>query len=315
MQFDNADYDGLTAAGFAHIEITVIAYVLAQSAVSITSADIKEAVISKGSIIVTVIFWDNITDATVSDLAGLISAAPVSLVLNSTHTTGTASTLLMSTVSAQSAPVASAQDQNEGLGGGAIAGIVVGVLLAIALVAAVSCVLIHRRARNSTRGPSADVNAIGRRMSTSNEVGPSIIDEASSADGIRRDSIQAEEPAQRRGSSATWSETMPAPGDEPDADTHNEAPNDAPDADTHKAAPDHELAADTQNEALVEQHPPYLHNEAPGDEPAADTYDDAAGAAPFARKEFVADDDGSPRHKSVRRSNPLLVAEVAEMAE
>ena len=263
MQFDNADYDGLTAAGLAHIESTAIAHVLAQSVDSqsvdsITSADIKEVVISKGSIIVTVIFWDNITDATVSDLAGLISAAPVSLVLNSTHTTGAASTLLMSTVSAQGAPVASAQDQDEGLGGGAIAGIVVGVLLAIALVVAVSYVLLYRRARISSRGPSADAKAslaslwgssIGRRIS-SNTVELSVISiikEAGIVDSIRRDSIQAEELVQRRGSSATVSETMPAPGDEPDADTHNEAPDDEPDADTHKAAPDYKTAPDYEH--------------------------------------------------------------------
>lgn len=197
MQFDNADYDGLTAAGFAHIESTVIAHVLVQSVYGITSADINEVVISKGSIIVTVIFWDNITDTTVSDLAGLISATPVSLVLNSTHTTGAASTLLMSTVSAQGAPVASAQDQDEGLGGGAIAGIVVGVLLAIALFAAVSYAVLHRRARMSTRRPSADVNAIGRRISSSNvELSIlSIVNEPNTVDGI-----QVEELAQRMGS-------------------------------------------------------------------------------------------------------------------
>lgn len=54
------------------------------------------------------------------------------------------------------------------------------------------------------------------------------------------------------------------------------------------------------------------------DEPDADTHNKAAdvepSAAPFARNEFVADDDGSPRLRSVRRSNPVLVAEVADVA-
>ena len=226
MLFVTDDYDRLTAAGFAHIKSVVVGDVLAHGTNQIAPADIKEVVISKGSIIVTVIFWDNITDTTVSSLAGSISAAPVSLVLNSTHTTGGASTILMSAVSAQTAPDASAQDNDEGLGEGAIAGIVVGVLFAIALAAAAACLVLHHRARNSTRRPPRGPDTTARRMSiTSNKVAPEIIanDVAGIAEGIRRGSIQAEEPTQRRGSCDTWSASMPDPGDEPDADTPNDA--------------------------------------------------------------------------------------------